>query len=240
MIYTYGDSYGGVALIDAWGNDKRAVDAARVSFNKNKSNDDLTARDVKLIEFMIKEGHTSPFEHSGLTMKIVCPLFVRSQLMRHRTFSFNEVSRRYTSEDLRVYTPTELRAQAKRNLQCSVDGTHVDNEDELVEEVESAALASVSTYEMLLESGVSREQARGVLPQNMYTMFWMSGNLHNWYKMLKLRLHEHTQRETRLIAEAMLAHIEERFPITTHLIADLTGAIPLRDPSSDTNPRETP
>ena len=240
MIYTYGDSYGGVALIDAWGSDKRAVDAARVSFNKDESSDDLTARDVKLLEFMIREGHTSPFEHSGLTMKVVCPLFVRSQLMRHRTFSFNEVSRRYTSEDLRVYTPTELRAQAKRNLQCSVEGTHVDNEDDLIEEVESAALASVSAYKMLLESGVSREQARGVLPQNMYTMFWMSGNLHNWYKMLKLRLHEHAQYETRLIAEAMLTYIEERFPITTQLIADLTNALPLKDPSSDTSPRETP
>jgi thymidylate synthase (FAD) len=139
---------------------------------------------------------------------------------------------------MRVYTPTELRVQAKRNLQCSVDGTHVDNEDDLVGEVESAVLASVSTYEMLLESGVSREQARGVLPQNMYTMFWMSGNLHNWYKMLKLRLHEHTQLETRLIAEAMIAHIDGKFPITTQLVSD-TKFMPLRDPSLSTSLTES-
>ena len=241
MIYTYGDDYGGVGLIDAWGDDKRAVHAARVSFHRDDDNSDLTERDVRLLKFMIKEGHTSPFEHSGMTVKVVCPLFVRAQIMRHRTFSFNEVSRRYTEEEMRIYVPQELRTQADKNLQCSVEGSHVVGERFLLEKVTESALDSQAMYEYLLKRGVSREQARGVLPQNMYTMFWMSGNLHNWYKFLKLRLHEHTQPETRLVAQAILDHTEARFPVTTLLVSELTGALPLRakGDASDTSRVET-
>ena len=239
MIYTYGDDKGGVALIDAWGNDKRAVHAARVSFNRESDNEDLTERDARLLKFMIKEGHTSPFEHSGLTMKVVCPLFVRSQIMRHRTFSFNEVSRRYTSAKMDVYVPSELRLQSDKNLQCSVEGSHAIGEEFLLEKVSEFAVDSLAVYEYLLRRGVSREQARGVLPQSMYTMFWMSGNLHNWFKFLKLRLHEHTQYETRLIAEAMRDHVEAAFPITTMLVSEITGALPLR-PKGDASSTNLP
>lgn len=223
MIYTYEDNYGGVALIDAWGDDARAAHAARVSFSKDGESSEVTDRDERLIKFMLREKHTSPFEHSGLTMKVICPLFVRSQIMRHRTFSFNEVSRRYTAEDIRIYTPTELRLQADKNLQCSIEGSNVDKEDECLNDINACHRACLGMYEMLLRRGVSREQARGVLPQNTYTMFWMTGNLHNWFKFLKLRLDVHTQPETRLIAEAMWRHIESRFPVTTSLATGIVA-----------------
>ena len=214
MIHTYGDDKGGVALIDAWGNDKRAVHAARVSFSRESDNEDLTARDVKLLKFMIKEGHTSPFEHSGLTMKVVCPLFVRSQIMRHRTFSFNEVSRRYTSAKMDVYVPSEFRLQSDKNLQCSVEGSHATGEDFLLKKVSESALDSLAVYEYLLRRGVSREQARGVLPQNMYTMFWMSGNLHNWFKFLKFPSFAE--------AETVQVKFKSQTPLST-TIFDTTG-----------------
>lgn len=237
MIYTYGDGYGGVELIDAWGDDKRAVHAARISFLKDGTDKDLTERDIRLLKFMIKEGHTSPFEHSGLTFKIVCPLFVRSQIMRHRTFSFNEVSRRYTSEEIKVYVPQELREQAEKNLQCSVEGSRVAGEPFLLELAQSSASESYGVYEYMLKKGVSREQARGVLPQNTYTSFWMTGNLHNWFKFLKLRLHSHVQPETRVIAQEILNCVEDKFPVTTMLMSEVTGVLPLstRDVSSGTN-----
>jgi len=237
LIYTYDDEYGGVELIDAWGDDKRAVHAARISFAKEGTGSDLTERDVRLLRFMIKEGHTSPFEHSGLTFKIVCPLFVRSQIMRHRTFSFNEVSRRYTSDDLRIYVPKALRQQADKNLQCSIADSHVDREDMLVGHVGHITDQAESVYNYLIAHGVSREQARGVLPQNTYTSFWMTGNLHNWFKFLKLRLHEHVQPETRVIAEEILNCIEDKFPVTTMLMSEVSGVLPLssKDSASETN-----
>ena len=166
MIYTYSDDYGGVALIDAWGDDARAAHAARVSFLKDDAGSELTAKDERLLKFMIREQHTSPFEHSGLTMKVVCPLFVRSQIMRHRTFSFNEVSRRYTSESLRIYMPRALREQADKNLQCSVEGSHIEREADALDNIDMCHSACLSTYQLLISTGVSREQARGVLPQN--------------------------------------------------------------------------
>jgi len=241
VIYTYGDEYGGVELIDSWGNDKRAAHAARVSFAKDGRDSEITPNDIRLLRFMIKEGHTSPFEHSGLTVAITCPLFVRGHIMRHRTFSFNEVSRRYTSESIRIYVPEELREQSKKNLQCSLKDTHILNEEYAINLVKESSDNALTVYNYLLKRGASREQARGVLPQNTYTSFWMTGNLHNWYKFLKLRLHGSTQPETQLIAKAILDIIEDKFPITTMLISEETNVLPLnvKGPSLDSSQQPT-
>lgn len=219
-IYPYGDDYGCVAKISATGDDRTAVCAARVSFLRDGDEPDQS-RDERLLRFMIKEGHTSPFEHAAITLRITCPMFVRSQIMRHRTFSFNEVSRRYTSEEIKVYIPTALRMQSEKNLQCSEPDSHVTGEPFLLENMKTALDAALSAYSYMIYRGVSREQARGLLPQNTYTTFWMTGNLHNWYKFLKLRLHEHSQEETRLIAQAALTIIQEEFPLTTSLMKEL-------------------
>ena len=219
-IYPYGDDHGCVAKISSTGDDRTAVCAARVSFLRDDDEPD-DKRDERLLRFMIKEGHTSPFEHASITLRITCPMFVRSQIMRHRTFSFNEVSRRYTSEDIKIYVPTALRMQSAVNLQCSEEGSHITEEAKVLDEMDQALQASLRAYSYLLFKGVAREQARGVLPQNTYTTFWMTGNLHNWFKFLKLRLHDHSQEETRLVAKAALSIIQEDFPLTTSLMKEL-------------------
>lgn len=215
----YGDGIGEVVLVDYMGDDARAAQAARVSFDKDELDDifqsELTSRDEKLLNFLIRERHTSPFEHSVLTFKLTVPMFVRSQIMRHRTMSYNEVSRRYTSENIQVWMPEQLRMQSEKNLQCSSD-------EQLSAEAHEAAIAvmtismttALAAYERLLELGVAREQARAVLPGALYTSFWMTGSLHNMVHFLRLRLGAHAQPEAQVVAQAMLEQIEAVFPKT--------------------------
>ena len=216
-VELYGDGVGSVSLIEAMGDDLRAVHAARVSFLRDEvERDEPTERDRRLIRFLMREGHTSPFEHSVITFRVTCPLYVRAQIMRHRTFSYNEVSRRYTSEALEVMVPRVLRRQSESNLQCS--------EGELTESGEQLARmrahmeSALALYHELIEGGVTREQARSILPQSMYTTFWMTGNLHNYIKFLRLRTDEHTQAETRAVAEGMREILSARFPLTFELM----------------------
>lgn len=213
MTY-YDDCLGEVELIDFMGNDMRAVHSARVSFAKSFNRDtELNTQDDKLLQYLIDNKHTSPLEHSSLSFRIKCPLFIARQVMRHRTFSYNEISRRYTSQRIEFYYPGELRQQATKNLQCSTDAQAHDH-DRAIEIYHEACKKSLEHYQMLLLKGVCREQARGVLVQSMYTEFYMSGNLLNWLKFLDLRLDAHAQYEARLLAQAILVHIEKVFPVT--------------------------
>lgn len=211
----YNDSVGEVILLDTMGSDETPAQAARVSFSKLSRDitNGMSDKDAKLIRYLAAHGHTSPFEHVTASFELTVPLFVRAQIMRHRTFSFNEISRRYTSKAIAIYHPQEIRRQAEKNLQCS--------SDEFPEDLETckqifrdSARDSVSDYNSLLRRGVSRETARVVLPNGLYTSFWMSGNLHNWCKFIRLRTTEHVQLETRLAAEAIKAQLLERFPVS--------------------------
>ncbi len=213
----YADDIGSVELIDHMGDDKRAVDAARVSFMRDDTDKELTEKDKRLIKFLTAHKHTSPFEHMVATFRLTVPLFVRSQIMRHRTFSYNEVSRRYTSENIQTWTPEKLRRQSTNNLQCS-EG-ELDNQGAL-EMLRLSLVESVGTYEELIKGGVSREMARAVLPQATYTTFFMTGNLHNWVKFLKLRNDEHAQPETRDAAHAIEEMLLELFPVTMQSLFD--------------------
>jgi thymidylate synthase (FAD) len=214
--YIYGDNIGSVAFVDAMGDDKRAAHAARVSLLNDDFgaiDDEVNDGDKRLIRFLAREMHTSPFEHSSYSVRIVCPLFVRSQIMRHRTFSFNEVSRRYTSENLQFFIPETLRQQADKNLQCST-GEAVEDADEARDLYLTAVASALTTYGDLINAGVCREQARGILPQTLYTEFYMSGNLLNWIKFLRLRLHPHAQPEVQDVALAVKRMLCEDFPFT--------------------------
>lgn len=223
-IDIYGDGIGEVSLIDWMGDDRRAALAARASFLDDldglSSEEEIPSRDKKLLRFMIKEKHTSPFEHSTLTFRVKVPLFIRTQVMRHRTFSYNEVSRRYTSNCIEFHIPTEFREQSDKNLQCST-GTVVDHNESLVawytEQTNKAFLA----YQLLLDNGVCREQARSLLPQNLYSTFWMTGNLHNFIKFLRLRLDLHAQPEAQEMARALSQLLQDIFPQTMEIMYDL-------------------
>ncbi len=200
---------GWVGLIDNLGDETTIVNAARVSFGKIK--EEMDERDITLLEYLIENRHTSPLEHLVFTFSIHCPLFVRGQWHRHRTWSYNEISRRYTEVDMEFYTPTKLRAQAKIDRQASVDNADLDN-DTLRKMISDHNQASFKLFEELLAKGVCREQARGVLPQNMMVTFWGTVNLGNLLHFLELRDSEHAQWEIREYAIAIKKLIKPYIP----------------------------
>ena len=218
-IDLYGDGIGSVEYIKHDGDDLTVVNAARVSFGAEK--DQLDSKDVKLINYLMKHGHTSPFEHCSITFRFVVPLFIRSQHHRHRTWSYNEISRRYTSVDMKFYSPESFRTQHKSNRQASND-EFVDpmlNSSYMAIGFEKASEAvkmhnsrSLSLYNAMIAAGVCREQARGVLPQNLYTQYYGTVDLHNLLKFISLRMHEGAQWEIQKVAKACLDIAKEYFP----------------------------
>ena len=219
----YGDDIGAVEYVSHMGSDLTVVNAARVSFGAQK--EDLDDKDIKLINYLIKHNHTSPFEHCSITMRFTVPLFIRSQHHRHRTWAYNEISRRYTSVDMKFYEPAQFRSQHKSNRQASNDVLINPNLNPVdrptiipvpmycaSDAVASHNYRSLKLYEQLIDHGVCREQARGVLPQNLYTEYYGTVNLHNLLKFVSLRSHEGAQWEIQKVAEACLEIAEKHFP----------------------------
>lgn len=199
-----------VDYIQHVGTDLTVVNAARISF-ANESQE-LTGKDAKLIKYLADNQHMSPFEHNMLTVRIECPLFIRSQIHRHRTFAYNEVSRRYTSEAIKFYVPKEWKKQAKSNRQASDGALHDKGQEAVSILVDKANQKAYELYSILLDMGVSREQARMVLPQSLMTSFYMSGNLRNWVHFIQLRDSDHAQEESRLIARQVRSIIMDKWP----------------------------
>ena len=222
-VKLYGDDIGCVELVDHLGSDLSVVNSARVSFGVHKEL--LEEKDEKLIKYLIKHRHTSTLEHCVITFRFKVPLFIRSQHHRHRTWSYNEISRRYTDINLEFYEPKEFRTQHKSNRQASnsdkcsnplvVYGS--DNwgwSGYAAELVEKHHKSCVEFYEALLRAGVCREQARGVLPQNLYTEYYGTVNLNNLFKFIDLRDHEGAQWEIQCVATACLKIAEGLYPKT--------------------------
>lgn len=207
-----------VTYIDSMGSDLTTVNAARVSFNTVK--DMLDQKDEKLIKYLANERHMSPFEHLVMTVLIECPLYIRSQIHRHRTFSYNEVSRRYTSEDIKFYIPERLKAQHKTSRQCS-DGFAKEFADTKWQKLLPEVYRLLETYyhDMILD-GISREDARGILPTSLMTKFWMTGNLRNWMHFYALRSDSHAQAESQVIAEKVLKLLVDKFPLSVNALIE--------------------
>ncbi len=204
---------GWVGLIDHLGTEATIVNAARVSFGKIKK--EIDERDAALMEYLIANRHTSPLEHMVFTFSVHCPLFIRGQWHRHRTWSYNEISRRYTEIDMEFYTPEKLRRQAESNRQASYADPDFDDET-LRQMIAGHNKESLELYEKLLANGVCREQARGVLPQNMMVTFWGTVDLSNLLHFLELRDSEHAQYEIREYAVAIKKLIK---PLIPHVAA---------------------
>ena len=213
-IDLYKDNIGVVEYVDHMGTDLTIVNSARVSFGKHK--EELDEKDEKLIRYLVKHKHTSTFEHNVVTFRFVVPLFIRSQHHRHRTWSYNEISRRYTDLDLRFYEPKEFRTQHKSNRQAS-------NTEELINPILSCGSdcdemiglhhqMSLDLFNRMIEAGVCREQARGVLPQNLYTEYYGTTNLSNLMKFIDLRSHDGAQWEIRQVADACLKIATDLWP----------------------------
>ena len=222
-VSIYDDEIGSVDYVQHMGTDLTIVNSARVSFGQEKESLDL--KDRKLINYLVKHKHTSTFEHNVVTFRFKVPLFVRSQHHRHRTWSFNEISRRYTDINMEFHEPTLFRTQHSSNRQAS-------NTDELIDpplypEEESRYLSlvscseavkvhhkvSLSLYQELIKAGVCREQARGVLSQNLYTEYYGTVNLNNLLKFIDLRIHEGAQWEIQQVAKACLKIAYELWPL---------------------------
>ena len=223
-IYLYGDEIGSVSLVDHMGTDLTIVNSARVSFGNQKT--ELNDKDRRLIKFLVKHKHTSTFEHNVATFKFVVPLVVRSQPHRHRTWGYNEISRRYTEKNMDFYLPSSFRTQHKSNRQAS-------NPEELIdpgiweegwgqmskynmtmsELLEIKTKECLETFKTMLDKGFCREQARMILPQNLYTEYYGTCNLSNLLKFVDLRLHEGAQWEIQKVAEACLDIVSDLWPV---------------------------
>ena len=219
-IDLFGDDIGAVEYVSHMGTDLSVVNAARVSFGSEK--EEVDEKDIKLINYLMAHNHSSPFEHCALTFKFTVPLFIRSQHHRHRTWAYNEISRRYTSVDIQFYEPDQFRMQHASNRQASTDSlidpfleSNRDGSPTMSTastQVKSHHRESIRLFEELLESGVCREQARGVLPQNLYTQYFGTVNLHNLLKFVSLRVHEGAQWEIQQVAQACLSIAKKYFP----------------------------
>ena len=217
-IYTeVGDDIGSVELIDCMGGDITVVNAARVSFGKNVK--EMSDKDEKLIKYLLEHNHWSPFEHVLFQFRIKVPLFVRAQHMGHK-WAFNEISRRYTDENLEFYLPKKFRKQHESNRQASTEEYAPSLMSDLISPVyvadcvKGATEDCVITYEELLIHGVAREQARMVLPQNLYTEYYATCSLRSLIHFLQVRIHVGSQWEITKMAEAMYSLAKPLVPIT--------------------------
>ena len=209
---------GFVELLDHMGDDLGIVNAAKVSYYNQA--EEMGAREIKLLNFLLTHNHVSPVEQTSLKFRVKCPLYVSHQWMRHRTQSYNQVSRRYTNESLEMYIPDKLRTQHKVNKQCSNQDEHVDDET-LINAMKNAWTLSLNTYNRLINAGVAREIARGVLPCGMMTEFICTMNLRNFLHFWELRAKEDAQYEIRVFADAMMEMVETQFPQTIKLYKGL-------------------
>lgn len=193
------------------GSDLTVVNAARVSFAKESF--ELDERDAKLINYLASHKHTSPFNHSFITMRVKAPIFVARQLVKHKFMPWNEVSRRYVDDPPEFYFPDYWRPASKDKKQGSGEGSvetygmglYTENWFDHIEN-------SLVTYESLLHDGVAPEQARMILPQNTYTEWYWSGTLGAWMDMYNLRAKPDAQQETQEIAFMCGEIIQGLFP----------------------------
>jgi len=182
--------------------DQMPVLSARVSHASSGKTGKNSEMDLKLMNYLAENLHLSPFEHQSATFKIVTPLCVARQWMRHRTQSYNEVSMRYSKDPVgKFYYPQIFRKQAATNKQSSFGD--VENQEECNKILHKAYENSLNAYKKLMEMGVCREQARLVVPVGNYTQFYATANLRNWYAFYKLRFASDAQWEIRTYAKAI-------------------------------------
>ncbi len=225
-VELYNDGIGCVEYVEHMGSDLTVVNSARVSFGKQKMT--MDKRDEKLIRYLMEHKHTSTLEHNIVTFRFCVPIFVRSQHHRHRTWSYNEISRRYTEIDIKFYEPEAFRTQHKSNRQAS-------NSEELINpnvwrgfmgdkasaQIKKHNADCLEFFNNLIEAGICKEQARGVLPQNTYTEYYGTVNLNNLLKFIDLRLHEGAQWEIQEMAKACLEIATSLFPVTVGAYRDI-------------------
>ena len=209
-----------VELVDHMGSDKSVIRAAKVS-TLNDQNE--TTDEYRFIKFLMHGRHMSPFEHCVATFRIDAPIFVWREFMRHRTFSFNEQSGRYTEMRPKFYTPGDLRPlvqTGKAGEYTFIEGSYGQKG---ITHIYLSDISSIAWhhYQGLLERGVAKEVARMVLPVNVYSTAYVTGKLRNWLQFLSLRTHQanalfpsYPQREIEMVADQIEDQLWELYPNT--------------------------
>jgi len=204
-----------VELIDHMGNDASVVNAARVSFGKRIK--EMSEGDTKLIRYLAKHNHWSPFGHASLQFRIKAPIFVARQLVKHTVgLVWNEISRRYVDYEPEFYEVDKWRGKPINKKQGSSEEeiewvSRSQRTDTLKSAVENLALHN---YKVLLDAGVAPEQARMILPQSMMTEWYWSGTLYAFARICNLRCAEDAQYETRIVANLIDDECKKLFPIS--------------------------
>ena len=206
--------HGLVRLVDHMGDDLSIVRSARVSYDAEWRAGEDEGKDAKLIGYLMRNRHTSPFESVVFTFEVKAPIFVFRQWHRHRTWSFNEVSARYAELPEEFYVPeaAQITTQASSNKQMRTDVQH-EHATDWQNLIRGHCNVSFDLYRSMLKDGVPRELARSVLPVGTYSHMFATVDLHNLFHFLRLRLHAHAQYEIRVYAEALLTLIEPICPV---------------------------
>lgn len=212
---------GYVRLVESMGSDASIIRNARVSYDGDTTTGEDLERDNKLLKYLYRNRHTSPFESASFTFEIKAPIFVFRQWHRHRTWSYNEISARYAELDEGFYVPSpeQIGVQSKDNKQMRdvVDSWTTEEEQAAnlsAQIIREQCTGAFAVYKELIERGVPRELARSVLPVAAYSRMYATVDLHNLFHFLRLRLHEHSQYEIRVYAEAMLELIKPIVPVS--------------------------
>lgn len=208
--------HGHVRLVDYMGDDLAIVRSARVSFNAAWRAGEEEASDIKLLNYLIKNGHTSPFEAVVLTFDIKAPIFVFRQWHRHRTWSYNEMSARYTELPEEYYVPqaSHIGTQSTNNKQARDMGAEVEASNYAweISRYEFMCKQAFTVYKEHLARGWPRELARMVLPVSTYSQMFGTCDLHNLFQFLRLRLHPHAQYEIRVYAAVIMSILDQVVP----------------------------
>lgn len=204
-------------LINSMGDDLTVVNAARVSFAKQV--DEFSERDTKLIKYLAKHNHWTPFSHVTATFRVVAPIFVARQLFKHKQgLTENEVSRRYVDDLPVIYAPKEWRT-APENAKQGSGGVHPDTHA-ISQAYTDYAFEAIRYYNLLIDEGVAPEQARMVLPQSMITEWYWTGSLAAFARVCKLRLSKDAQAETGMIANDIADQLSGVAPVSWGVLID--------------------
>ena len=221
-----------VTLMDSMGDDLTVVNAARVSFGKQSEGLGFSGvftttmtpilhdTDKRLIKYLAKHKHMSPFGHAFASFHVKAPIFVARQLVKHKFLRWNEISRRYVDDEPEFYVPDDWRERSADKKQGSSD-TVVEflrmqgfGEQSVHDGSFKHQMHSLDLYRDMVTAGVCPEQARMVLPQSTMTEWYWSGSLDAFSDMCNLRCKEDTQLETRIVADEISADMKDLFPIS--------------------------
>lgn len=207
--------HGYVRLVDHMGSDLSIVRSARVSYDAEWRAGEDAGKDEKLIDYLVRNHHTSPLESVSFTFEVKAPIFVVRQWHRHRTWKYNEVSARYTELPEEFYVPAveQITTQHASNKQMRTQEQHPDAGRWRID-MTRQNFSAFQVYQRAIADGVPRELARSVLPLATYTKMFATVDLHNLAHFLALRLHEHAQYEIRVYAAAILELIKPIVPVT--------------------------